>query len=251
MSSPRFTWRLKDARRLPTKFAKSIMKSHRVRLPKKLKYDVVVSHIYLHHNVDSSVPWFYQLFKPSSISSLTWKSSSLESCEVVSANGDVCRTARRIWLWRHSSLMFTSFTCLFCGGVVSEFVQAALPYKVFDWGDILANLLGASLGLFTAFHTERYYRHRREIARLYQPLSASISDLEDEEEDSFGGTQLLPTHNNNVAPTKQQKFPRLANVWDEREELFDIGGDSDEENETHAGGSRPMRDTPRIIISHS
>jgi hypothetical protein len=37
--------------------------------------------------------------------------------------------ARRIWFWRHASLMFTAFVCLFCGGVMSEFVQGMLPVR--------------------------------------------------------------------------------------------------------------------------
>jgi len=109
---------------------------------------------------------------------------------------DVEESVRRIWFWRHSSLIFTGFTCFFCGGILSELVQAALPFKHFEWGDVLSNLLGSSLGLYVAYHLERYYRHRREIARLYRPLSGSVSDFEEEEdeEDESMGTQLLPTH---------------------------------------------------------
>src|ERR1700728_3588164 len=39
------------------------------------------------------------------------------------------RSVRRIWFWRHSALIFTGFTCFFCGGILSEFVQAALPVE--------------------------------------------------------------------------------------------------------------------------
>ena len=39
------------------------------------------------------------------------------------------RSVRRIWFWRHSALIFTGFICFFCGGILSEFVQAALPVE--------------------------------------------------------------------------------------------------------------------------
>nr|GAT53219.1 predicted protein [Mycena chlorophos] len=140
---------------------------------------------------------------------------------------DVDEEARRHWAWRNLSLIITLFVCFFCGGILSEFVQSMLPYKEFQFGDIVANLLGSSIGLMVSYHLERYYRTRREIARLYQPLDAgSSSDLEDEDED----LQLLPTHRNSQTPaTKGHKSTRLADVWDEREELFGIGGDSDDE----------------------
>ncbi|KAF8904424.1 hypothetical protein CPB84DRAFT_1677317 [Gymnopilus junonius] len=250
----KFPLNLKDARKLPSRLAKYVMKSHEFHIP---KYDLPIR----------LRPWFLVftciIMLILAFLGFTNFSRSLPlndkllhfMCFCIATAIfyfiiDVEESARRIWIWRYSGLMFTAFTCTFCGGILSEFVQAALPYKVFDWGDILANLLGSSLGLYIAFHVERYYRHRREIARLYQPLSATISDLEDEEED-LGGTQLLPTHINHAAHMKPPKFSRLTDVWDEREELFGIGGDSDDETEPPAGASRPMPETPRIVISHS
>jgi len=166
-------------------------------------------------------------------------------------------SVRRIWFWRHSALIFTGFTCFFCGGILSEFVQAALPFKQFEWGDVLANLLGSSLGLYVAYHLERYYRHRREIARLYRPLSGSVSDFEEEEddEDESMGTQLLPTHhvhNTLMLPFNQKA--RLADVWDERDEVFDIGVDSDEEHDvtTSVRQTQPTQPgPPQIVVSHA
>ncbi|KAK7020561.1 hypothetical protein R3P38DRAFT_2970192 [Favolaschia claudopus] len=172
---------------------------------------------------------------------------------------DVEEDQRRVWFWRHSALIITGFICFFCGGIMSEFVQSLLPvrfqhmsidffftatvnqpqYKEFQFGDIVANLLGCSVGLFASYHMERYYRKRREIARLYQPLDAgsSLSDSEDDED----GVQLLPTHNSTApTPTKGQKSaPRFTDVWDEREELFGIGGDSDDEDPLTPGVTRP------------
>jgi len=185
---------------------------------------------------------------------------------------DVEEEYRRIWFWRHSPLMFTVFVCLFLGGIVSEFVQSLLPHKTFQFGDVVANLLGSGIGLYVAYHLERYYRQRREIMRLYRPLSASNSSLNlpsDEEDES--GTQLLPLYNKPDTPPSAL-FPQnknkkgkgrarsgnlaLADVWDEREEAFGVGdddedeeGSSDDEDEEHAAPTPPSRqerqDAPR------
>ncbi len=37
------------------------------------------------------------------------------------------RDARRIWFWRYSGLFLTIFFCMFCGGILTEIIQAALP----------------------------------------------------------------------------------------------------------------------------
>jgi len=148
---------------------------------------------------------------------------------------DVDEDARRIWIWRNAGAILTGVICFFFGGIVSEIVQSMLPYKVFEMGDIIANLLGSSLGLWVSYHLERYYRHRREISRLYQPVSAeeeeelfSDSDAEDTYQTSgpARGLPLLPTHHP-IKPSgqKSQNQMRMANVWDESEELFGIGDD--------------------------
>ncbi|KAF8813849.1 hypothetical protein BYT27DRAFT_7220196 [Phlegmacium glaucopus] len=253
---------LKGVRRLTSRAAKSIMKSHHFRIP---KYDMPIR----------LRPWFllFTCFIMVVLAFLGFTNFSrslplndklLHFLCFCIATGvfyfiiDVEESVRRIWFWRHSSLIFTGFTCFFCGGILSEFVQAALPYKHFDWGDVMANLLGSSLGLYVAYHLERYYRHRREIARLYQPLTGSISDFEeeDEDEDLSMGTQLLPTHrgHNHLASPMPLKKARLADVWDEQDEVFDIGADSDDEHDATASVSRPQPaqpDPPRIVISHS
>jgi len=144
---------------------------------------------------------------------------------------DVEEEARRVWFWRHSGLLFTAFVCFFCVGIMSEFVQSMLPFRVFQFGDIVANLLGSSVGLLVAYHLEKYYRYRREIARLYRPLGMeSQSDVEEDEDDSPRGIQLLPTYYTpEDSQPKKPRSTRLSDVWDEREELFGVGGDSDQE----------------------
>ncbi|WFD41681.1 hypothetical protein MPSI1_000313 [Malassezia psittaci] len=56
------------------------------------------------------------------------------------------------------------------GAIGSEFVQSLLPYKTFQIGDVLANLAGSGIGLYTAYHFEREYRARRETEAMYLPI---------------------------------------------------------------------------------
>jgi len=68
------------------------------------------------------------------------------------------------------------------------------------------------------------------IARLYRPIDTGT--LSDDDDDEAATTQLLPTHHNHtaIAPkATSNKSIRLADVWDEREEIFGIGGESDDE----------------------
>lgn len=92
-----------------------------------------------------------------------------------------------------------------------------------------------------------------QIARLYRPLSGSISDFEEDDEDDVDATQLLPTHNAHPHPKHAGKSTRLTDVWDEREEFFAIEDSDDEnehENDRRVGASRQGPEPPRIVISH-
>lgn len=110
--------------------------------------------------------------------------------------------------------MFTVFVCLFLGGIVSEYVQSLLPvrplsflltfnshicfsakYKTFQFGDVVvrspshdplpslltsyekANLLGSGIGLYVAYHLERYYRQRREVRPHCLPSGKEVTSL--------------------------------------------------------------------------
>ncbi|PFH53861.1 hypothetical protein AMATHDRAFT_136769 [Amanita thiersii Skay4041] len=171
---------------------------------------------------------------------------------------DVEEEARRVWFWRHLATTVTTVICFFCGGILSEVVQSFLPpqYKEFDIGDVIANLLGSLIGILVAVQIDRYYRYRKEISRLYRPLdTGNLSDMEDDED----STQLLPIHNNSVisGPKWNHKSRRLADIWDEREELFGIGPDSDSED-NDATGSRiehasvpasDRRQIPKITVT--
>ena len=75
-----------------------------------------------------------------------------------------------------------------------------------------------------------------QISRLYRPLDMDyLSDSEDEGDLEAGGVQLQTTSQQQPKSSSANKIPetgaiRLGDVWDEREELFGVGGDSDEED---------------------
>ncbi|KAK8850407.1 hypothetical protein IAR55_004325 [Kwoniella newhampshirensis] len=83
--------------------------------------------------------------------------------------------ARRVWYLRRAPLLFTLVTSFFIGGIISEFVQSSLPWKTFQFGDIVANLLGSTLFLYLAHLAHTRLRKRQELSTLYQPLSAQSS----------------------------------------------------------------------------
>ncbi|UZJ52876.1 hypothetical protein CBS101457_002196 [Exobasidium rhododendri] len=96
---------------------------------------------------------------------------------------DVDEPARRVWIWRHFALVLTWLVCFAAGGIGSEVVQSLLPYKEFQWGDVVANFMGSGIGLFFSYHAERRYRSKREIQRLYEPLDQELYGDETEEEE--------------------------------------------------------------------
>jgi len=175
---------------------------------------------------------------------------------------DVDEDARRIWFWRYFGVIATGLICFFFGGIMSEIVQGLLPYKTFDFGDVLANLLGSCVGLTVSYYFERYYRRRREIARLYKPINEDVEEAGyTDDEDALGAAGLpYPSRYSNVPPTPnpfavtdQTKLvaqggvrpqvpqpPIHKNVWDDRMELFDVGDDDDDDNQ------RPLRGGSKV-----
>ncbi|SNX84426.1 uncharacterized protein MEPE_03135 [Melanopsichium pennsylvanicum] len=143
---------------------------------------------------------------------------------------DVDEPARASYLWRNASLILTGITCFLVGGIGSEIVQSLLPYKQFQLGDIIANLLGSSLGLFFSYHLEKRYRARRELERLYAPLDAEdYGDLDQDEfndEEELGDVRGGSTRSNNGGILKKtgaagnngggKKKARFDNnIWDD------------------------------------
>ena len=78
---------------------------------------------------------------------------------------------------------------------------------------------------------------------------------EDEQDSDADATQLLPLHyepRHQQNPTKPNrgapKSVRIADVWDEREDWFDIGDESDEEDEPRSRAGPPPP-PPKIVVS--
>lgn len=74
-----------------------------------------------------------------------------------------------------------------------------------------------------------------QISRLYRPLDTDYLSEGEDEDLEVGGIQLQSTSRQQPKSSSANKIPetgaiRLGDVWDEREELFGVGGDSDEEN---------------------
>ena len=81
----------------------------------------------------------------------------------------------------------------------------------------MANILGASLGLYISHALERRHRRRRELATLYTPLDLADAYPSDDEEDARGPA------------TGQQMFSAGdGRVWDDNaSEIFMLEDDEE------------------------
>ncbi|GHJ88911.1 hypothetical protein NliqN6_5313 [Naganishia liquefaciens] len=84
---------------------------------------------------------------------------------------DVPDAARRIWYYRRAPMILTLVLAFLGAGILSEVLQGLLPWKTFQYGDILANILGASLAY--ALSHACLIRHRRNatLRALYLPVA--------------------------------------------------------------------------------
>ncbi|ORX41171.1 hypothetical protein BD324DRAFT_678553 [Kockovaella imperatae] len=132
---------------------------------------------------------------------------------------------RRVWYIRRAPLLLTVIFAFFVGGIISEFIQGLLPWKTFQWGDILANLLGSSLFLYLAHLLHARSRKRMEISTLYQPLSSHVYRDAQGRQHTFDAspTSHSPAQPSSVRPPSPQQGPyrhqrQGSNVWDEGSE---------------------------------
>lgn len=161
---------------------------------------------------------------------------------------DVDESARRhSSLWRRIPLILSFVVCFLVGGIGSEFVQALLPSKHFDAFDILANLVGSSLGLWLSYHAEKRYRLNREVRRLYRPLDPEEygDDVEDlglmEDEDEDEGTNHYGHHHaakqtRSLGAQEGRNISNVGDVWSAADD--DIVGAGNGSGGARQGSSR-------------
>ncbi|KAK1922952.1 hypothetical protein DB88DRAFT_440618 [Papiliotrema laurentii] len=134
--------------------------------------------------------------------------------------------ARRVWYIRRAPLLLAS---------------AFGFWKQFQWGDILANLVGSALFLYAAHLLHLRFRKRAELSSLYQPLSIhNSSTYRDAQgrQHAFDAGQPLP-ETPDRGPTRHARSG--SNVWEADSDartsiedgragqtMFDIGDDEDD-----------------------
>lgn len=114
-----------------------------------------------------------------------------------------------------------------------------------------------------SYHLERYYRSRREIARLYKPLNDDNDEgvYSDDEDMATGAEPLYPAASSAPqASSSQYSLPffrpsdvtqkvgtgprpptsplQVKNVWDDRLDVFDIGDDDDDPEARPLSGTK-------------
>ncbi|GAA5838481.1 hypothetical protein JCM11251_003405 [Rhodosporidiobolus azoricus] len=104
--------------------------------------------------------------------------------------------ARRVWMWAWFPELVSVGVCVLTGGILSEVFQSLLPYKTFQPGDILANLLGSSLGVFISSKLASRQRREAELRRLYSHIGDLSDSDEEDNEDAAERGAYAP-----VAPT--------------------------------------------------
>ena len=142
-------------------------------------------------------------------------------------------------------------------------MQGLLPYKTFQYGDVIvshlivscsrestliidqANLFGTTLGIYLARTLTVAHRRSVELRRLYQPLDFNMDELVDSDADSDRGVESSAQGlsqiergsgraeaaivGNGNGKTKDS----MENPWDDGEgEIFGLGDHEEDEEET-------------------
>ncbi|WRT70547.1 uncharacterized protein IL334_007545 [Kwoniella shivajii] len=131
---------------------------------------------------------------------------------------------RRIWYIRRAPLLLTLILAFFVGGIISEFVQSFLPWKEFQFGDIVANLCGSTLFLYLAHLLHQRNLRKMELSSLYQPLSVHGSSTY---RDAQGRQHMFPSSSSvpesasggqgeeGTPPRENRREREGSGVWDE------------------------------------
>jgi len=140
---------------------------------------------------------------------------------------------------------------------MSEFVQSLLPYKQFQIGDVIANLLGSGLALYFSSKYAQERRRDKELRRLYVRMDEL--DDEEEEEDDEGNSDEEREHRQGLLNARSptvggERTPRVMeegrigagkgarreqvdNPWDDRDDeqplegersIFGLGDEDDD-----------------------
>ncbi|WWC92138.1 uncharacterized protein L201_007092 [Kwoniella dendrophila CBS 6074] len=149
---------------------------------------------------------------------------------------------RRVWYIRRAPLLFTLFTAFFVGGIISEFIQSLLPWKEFQFGDIIANLSGSTIFLYFAHLLHKRQIRKLELSNLYQPLnehnSSTYRDAQGRRHQFNTNTDIETDQNQNQPPREELLYSNTRERERERQgsEVW-----NDEDSDT----ARSSQDTAR------
>lgn len=128
------------------------------------------------HLAPSAVPWSDKVLHFICFGIAT---ALFYSCWVVEEH------ARRVTFWRYWNELVSLLGFTLVGGIGSEFVQALLPYKSFQIGDVVANLLGSGLAVVVMHHYSRQARRAAELRTLYVHLDQINPEDDDDDDDDY------------------------------------------------------------------
>ncbi|SCV74754.1 BQ2448_7783 [Microbotryum intermedium] len=176
---------------------------------------------------------------------------------------NVDQAVRTYWHWKYWNVLVSLLVCGIWGSIGSEFVQSLLPYKSFQWGDVVANILGTTLGITLARSWTRHREQAQQLRRLYQPLHLDDSDDDDddeEEEDDEYALSLASSHEDEgegenggdcrgsrgngvgmCSGRRARKKRSDSNPWDDADDtgsIFGVGFDAEEGGEEWEEGRR-------------
>ena len=153
------------------------------------------------HLTPSAVPWSDKLLHFICFGIAT---ALFYSCWVVEEH------ARRVTFWRYWNELVSLVGFTLVGGIGSEFVQALLPYKSFQVGDVVANLLGSGLAVVAMHHYSREARRAAELRRLYVHLDQispedDEEDYDDEDDEDSSGSLLDDQRDRDRDPDRRRR----------------------------------------------
>ncbi|KWU45204.1 hypothetical protein RHOSPDRAFT_16674 [Rhodotorula sp. JG-1b] len=202
------------------------------------------------HLTPSAVPWSDKLLHFICFGIAT---ALFYSCWVVEEH------ARRVTFWRYWNELVSLLGFTLVGGIGSEFVQALLPYKSFQVGDVVANLLGSGLAVVAMHHYSREARRAAELRRLYVHLdqitaaaAAEAGLLRREMQESRGGggggnNMRFARVNHSSGNTNNDRRKQALDPWSATDdEIFGLGDDDGDDDDERM---RPPPGPPSLTVT--